>query len=481
MPQGPQFRLFTLKSLESLLRGWVFLAISVLLVVWALPHTIAARNIAIFSGLLASLVWVAVAKPSLKGGIWSSFWPSICLFAIPLWVLLHYFTISELKEPQWQELSSTWLRTSAVVVMGSIAGLMLARRPTQILWVILGICLLPTITCILYLQQVHIQGAWVLPSGMFYGPYKGKFSEVYFVICQVLVGFALLVFVLQQGQKNRFWPLLAAITLILMGVADFIGARGANGIIVTGLGIVVTLLALIGHSLLDQKRTLRQRAKLAVIALLALSILSTALYSFWLYDQRYEGKLVNLVGDIQISSQIDRSEAWARDGRGLPNPVDRAGRAVNSSTYERVSWFLKGVELIKEYPLGNGISHKAFGYYMREEFPGSMAPMTHSAWVDFTLGMGLPGLLLAWTAIFAVVWRAIRRLGQPNWINLDPQGNITSSRMLTPIMALYLLVGLFCFWIIGEVSEREYLEHYFFLIALFGGVMPPQNQQTLAI
>jgi hypothetical protein len=32
-------------------QAWTFLAIAVLLIVWPIPHTIAARNIAIYSGL----------------------------------------------------------------------------------------------------------------------------------------------------------------------------------------------------------------------------------------------------------------------------------------------------------------------------------------------------------------------------------------------------------------------------------------------
>ncbi|WP_396189347.1 hypothetical protein, partial [Flavobacterium sp.] len=187
--ESPQSRLSA--HLELFFRSWVFLATMVLLVVWALPHTIAARNIALYTGLIAAFVWLAIARPQLS---WRTFWPSACLLLVPLWVLLHWFFISELRQEQWNELSSTWLRTSVAVFLGSVLGLMIARRPRQILWIVLAICFLPTITFFLYLHQVYVQQHWILPGGMFYGVYKGKFSEVYFVLCQVLTGFALLTF-----------------------------------------------------------------------------------------------------------------------------------------------------------------------------------------------------------------------------------------------------------------------------------------------
>lgn len=455
------------RYLELFFRSWIFLAAMVLLVVWALPHTIAARNIALYTGLVASLGWASVVRPQVS---WRAFWPSICLLLVPLWVLFHWYFISTLRDEQWQELNSTWLRASAAVVLGSILGLIIASRPKQIIWIFLAISLLPTITFFLYLQQVYLQQNWILPGGMFYGPFKGKFSEVYFVLCQVLVGFALLSFVFERVERLEIWPLIFGLSLILMGIADFIGARALNGILITVLGMALSLLVFIIRNLFNPHHSIIGHGKLIALSVLILAILTASLHSFWAYDQTHEGKLANLIGDIKIASQIDQNKSWVRDGGGMSDPVRDAGRSVNHSTYERISWFIKGVRLIQENPLGNGLSHRAFGYYMRAQFPGSVASMTHSAWVDFALGVGLPGLLLVWGAIFGVAWRGFRRSNK-SLISRSPKVSNVNNHSFIQLIAIWLILGLFCLWIIGEVSEREYLEHYFFLVALFGGAL----------
>ncbi|APB98146.1 hypothetical protein A4F89_01750 [Polynucleobacter asymbioticus] len=455
------------------MRGWVFLAISVLLVVWALPHTIAARNIALFSGLLAAFGWLILRKPAVS---WQMCWPSICLLLVPAWVLLHWYALSDLQAPQWEELNSTWLRTACVIILGTIAGWMLSWQPQQIVWIVIAISLLPTVSFGMYLQQVYLQHHWVLPGGMFYGAFKAaKFSMVYFVLCQVLVGFGLIYFAMKSWfLVFRAWVLVLGVSLVLIGMGDFLSTRGLNGVLISALGFLVCLGALLFYSLMpagDATYSQGKRIKLAFLGFLAAAIIGAALYGFWAYDQRYEGKLSHLLGDIQISSQIEKNQSWVRQDPNIADPVDSSGRPVNASTYERVSWFMKGIELIGQHPWGNGISHQAFGYYMRAQFPKSTVLMTHSAWVDYTLGLGLPGLALIWSAIFGVLVRGLKlqtKVGKTSPLGFGVQ---VGANWAIPEIALWLILGMFCFWFIGEVSEREYLEQYFFLIALFSSCL----------
>lgn len=451
------------------------MATIVLLVVWALSDTIAARNIALYTGAVAAVGWIWIAKPSLN---WRTIWPIICLLLVPLWVLFHWYFLSELKDLQWQELSGTWPRVVVGVVLGSVAGLIISRRPKMIGWVIFAIILLPTITFVQYLYQVHLQGNWILPSGMYYSFYKGKFSAVYFVLCQALIGFGLIYFALRNAQKTRSLPLLFGAVLVLIGIVDFISARALNGILVSALAFVVCIFGLLvkGGKLVGQKQSLKKQLQFIVSATAAFAILGSGLFLFWTYDRQQEGKLGNLIEDIRISSQIDQNQAWTRDGRPFPHPTDQKGRPVNGSTYERVSWFIKGIRFVQENPLGNGISHMAFRHYMRAQYPQTSVQMTHSAWVDFALGLGLPGLLMTWGAIFGVVWQGFR---SQKWINqADSQSSLDSSLSPIPDIAIWLILGMFAFWVVGEVSEREYIEHYFFLIALFAAALSSSARPT---
>ena len=472
-PSKSKAQLLGYRLLERFFRGWVFLAITILLVVWALPHTIAARNIALFTGAGAGIGWMLLIRPSLS---WKAYWPSICLLLVPLWVLFHWYCISTLKDLQWQELTSTWLRTSAGVVLGSVAGIMISMQPRRILWIVLLIALLPMITFILYVHQIYLQHNWVL-NALFYGAFKSKFAAAYFVLCQVLAGFSLIYYAIQgPSMRSRAWTLVFGIALVLTGIADFIAVRALNGILVSSLGVIFCLIALVYHNLIQapgQNRSGAERAKIMAYGLLVIFIVSAGLYAFWAYDHRYEGKLTHLVGDIQIATQIDKNQTWVADGSQMPDPIDSSGRPINVSTYWRISWFIKGIQFIQENPLGNGISHMAFGHYMRALYPNSKVIMTHSAWIDYTLGLGVPGLLLMWLAIWGVIRRSFCYQSPSIIGNLPIAIDQISFKQLVPSIAIWLVIGVFCFWFIGEVSEREYIEHYFFLIALFGmGVAP---------
>jgi O-antigen ligase len=189
------------------------------------------------------------------------------------------------------------------------------------------------------------------------------------------------------------------------------------------------------------------------IALALAFILAT--FAFYQYDKKYEGKLYNLKNDIIISFDIDKNQTWSRSTSivGVPDPVDQNGRTVNGSTYERTSWFIKGLYILVDHPLGSGFSWLAFGHYMSVEYPGSNVKKTHSGWLDFALGVGLPGLFLTWLAIFLILREAFVQLRAP--YNNDKS-----------FIIIFFLSGMSFFWIVSEVCKREYIESFFFFIAL---------------
>jgi hypothetical protein len=191
------------------------------------------------------------------------------------------------------------------------------------------------------------------------------------------------------------------------------------------------------------------------LPVLLIGSITSLLLIFIQYDAKYEGKLANLKNDFMISLNIEKNKTWTRsnDVNGIADPININGRTINMSTYERTSWFIKGSQLLIEHPLGTGFTWSAFKYYMTKQYPGSIVEKTHSAWLDFALGAGLPGLILTWSAIFIITKKALRQLkssdsGEYSWI------------------ILMILIGMSLLWIPGEVSEREFIEHFFFFIAV---------------
>jgi hypothetical protein len=202
-----------------------------------------------------------------------------------------------------------------------------------------------------------------------------------------------------------------------------------------------------------------------VLLITVFAVLITSLTLFWQYDQKYERKLGNLVGDIQIAAQIEKHPNWKRDPayQGPYTPNDSKGRPVNGSTYERTAWFLKGSELLRDNPWGAGFSHLAFRHFMLKENPNLPLTATHSGWLDFALGLGLPGLFLTWLAMGLVVWRSAGAVSQK--VVNGP----------TALTALWILGGMWVLWWPTEVSEREFIEYLFFVIALLATAIWPQQ------
>ena len=402
-------------------------------------------------------------------------------------MLFHYQFISTLKEEQWNEIDSTWLRTTFSIILGFCAGLIIRKHPYYFLFFMVGIIVLPSITTGLYFSQVDLQNKWMLNG--FVGVFKGKFSGVYFVLCQVLFGFACLSAVFFSPNRSKLLMLGMSTLgglLILSGTINGIVFQALNLILIAGLGALIFMFLVLSRSIYQFVKR-RMRWLPIMFPGVILSILLAAFYGFYLYDKHHEQKLINLIGDIQVATQLEKNQTWIRDGRSIPEPVDEKGRVINGSTYERTSWFIRGAQFIAQNPWGNGITHMAFGYYMRDTYPGSKAPMTHSAWIDYTLGVGLPGFFLTWMAIVLCVRSCMIYLNhvfsrsERNYPNIKIKNAffqnksdelVLFNQKFIPFSGIWLILGLAFFWIVGEVSEREYIEHYFFLISFFSSCVP---------
>jgi hypothetical protein len=103
----------------------------VLLLVWPIEGTIAARNIALVLGCLTSLLWIIFYRPELK---LLTYLPQLCLLAVPLWLWVHYFLLPTDTVAQLYDLRGTWLRVILGVVMATGLGLMISSYMRYQFW-----------------------------------------------------------------------------------------------------------------------------------------------------------------------------------------------------------------------------------------------------------------------------------------------------------------------------------------------------------
>jgi O-Antigen ligase len=430
------------------LKNPAFLEISLLVLVvilqfvWLLPNTIAIRNTCLIGGGFISLLLILFYyKPhQIQHHV-----PLLILLGVPIWLYIHYLWIPVDLKLQWYDLSGTWLRVTLGVLIAYSLGKILIKKPRWGLWILCSYILMAVITLILFFKSATTLHTY---NFIFTGWYKTKIAGAYFMVFNCLICFGLLL-AINRNNANKVWETriftIGLIAVIGICILNCIAFHSLIGVAVNGfMGLACALLLLF----------FKNKRQILFSTLLMGSIIAF-LVIFILYDAKYEGKLANLKNDFVISLNIEKNKTWSRsnDVAGVPDPIDINGRTVNLSTYERTSWLIKGSQLIIEHPLGTGFSWSAFKYYMTKQYPGSTVEKTHSAWLDFALGVGLPGLFLTWSTIFLILKKAFRQLKSPNhgahsWI------------------IIFVVIGISLFWVVGEVSEREFIEHFFFVLAL---------------
>jgi hypothetical protein len=139
-----------------------------------------------------------------------------------------------------------------------------------------------------------------------------------------------------------------------------------------------------------------------ILMLLVTTMLGGASFAL---DSRWSGLKESIVVGWTSPSMY-----WMRGDPTL-RPLTPSGADLEESAYLRAAWSRQAVLAIGEHPLGLGFGRDGFGRALAEKysFPGMVS--SHSGWLDFALGAGLPGLaLLLITAGLAIRggWRQFR-------------------------------------------------------------------------
>jgi hypothetical protein len=446
---------------------WLTLFCAVLLIlVWPIGGSIAARNIALILGCLTSLLWMFFYRPQL--GLFS-YLPQLCLLAVPLWLWAHFFLLPTDTDAQLYDLKGTWKRVILSVVMGTGLGLMVSSRMQYQFWLWAAMVALVIAALGMYLNDVLTTGQFLI-SG-FKAMFNYKSAVVYFLMWPCMLAYALLHLKLIEILENQSFSWLGMFSsFLLFGScwAMFIAAQALNGVLIAAFMGAVLIAIFLKYSFINRKVSDRRKW---VLFLMFISLFAIALTTFWNYDNKYEKKLVNLIGDARIASQIDKHNAWQRDPTVIQpfTPSNELGRPINTSTYERVAWFSKGIQLLAAHPEGAGFSHSAFRYFLHQENTRFNVNNTHSGWLDFALGVGIPGLILTWIAIALVMRRAL----------INTTRNYSNQMRDVALITLWMLAGIWFLWWPTEVSEREFIEYFYFMIALLAAVNCNDPQKIL--
>lgn len=393
---------------------WLF---AILYGVWLLPHTIFVRNFCLVAGALLSVPIIATN--------WRLFFQSaavpIWLIALLLtWVTIHLFFVGQDFNRQYLEYVTIWKRVAIGCVfalgLGLAIGQSINQRESKTYWAIIYFGLmLPTVIYFLKYGLVMLASRYghnlspyvALDSDHMYSPYGiSRARYVFFCLPAMAIGLGCMLNALQQGTFNLkslvVYLLNIPLTLTLFTLeGDRLG--GAYGLLLISLFAFVSMW---------------KAAKIKKSALTVLVIISLIGLSVWIVQKvTFENSVWHsLWVDAKVAVQVDRYDGW----RTRIMPINELGAPANPSNYERISWAVSGGRLLVQNPFGYGLLSLSFGGLGKQIWPNADISWTHSAWLDFALGYGFPGLLLIWSALF-LTWHASKYLNNP-WRELGRWG-----------------------------------------------------------
>jgi hypothetical protein len=412
-----------------------------LLSIWPVPHTIGVRNILLGIGFLMALfvIWNKRRLFTLKKLL-----PTVFIFILFAWLLFHYFFLSMDPPAQLKELQSTWLRAFLAGVIAFSLAILLPRHPKWRICIYLGV-LVPVILYLYSYFQVVFFSKQMLHLG-FTGLVDHKIVLGYVGILFIAISLGIFSFWSNGNQRSTVIQVLGGLMLVI-GIAasltSFVFVNTRNGIgafvILTSLWAMVYLFKFI-----QSKKYLLLAIFLVVFTLLG----GGAIQKHLSLNNQWN----TLLADIKVGYQIDKYDHWQSNTKGYPQ--NELGTMVNISTYERTAWATAGLRYLSQNPMGAGLLADSFRKMAAKNgIESHSLRFTHSGWIDLTLAIGVPGMLLIFLSIISSFYWAMKR-----------QSELAS-------VTVWLLVAMTIFWLIAELAtNKHFVEMLIFMLVFLGAV-----------
>lgn len=447
-------------SVSPTIRLGLVIAFALLWAIWIQPHTIALRHILLTVGSLLGL-YVIIQNRSImrtKATI-----PIYLMGLLFLWITFHLFFLSNKFELQLDEYLTIWKRIwwgtpfaiGLGITLGSKQNLIgetqkRFNKQDLIAWWIfyLGIAT-PTIIYLTRTLLMMMAGkfGWTLPNYAMLLPnvstwHIPKMGYIFF--CLPALAIACSQFATLFNHQSRFYVYYAGIyaATILAVFLVFYLENAKNGF------VYATILCILMLAVFSLRSHLNWGWRNGIILLLSLGIVGILLVQHVKQNDSWR----TLLADIKVATQLEEIDAWKDYGaRGYPK--NEMGNVVSETNYARAAWAQVAIQLILERPLGYGLLYQSFGYFAKEKWPNSILDTSHSAWLDITLAIGIPGVILL---------LASAALALKNLLQLE-------SNSFT-IATLWMMLSIFMLMITTEVARQVYIEALFFVILLVAGM-----------
>ena len=429
---------------------WMF---AILYGVWMLPETVFIRHTCLVIGAFFGTYVICTNKRLLLAKEAAPIWLIAILIA---WVTIHLFYIGRDFQGQWEEYTRIWKKIAVESFFAVGLGIALIsqsknKKHTDKYWKIIFFGF--TLPGIIYFVKLIISAMgrnyeFTIPVYLSLDPdhigSRYGISKAWYVF-YCLPALALSIGAIANHLESERFALkkiylylvcIIATPIIFYIESDRLGAFfSAN-------------LVLLGILLVGWRRTDGKFKKILPIILPGLALIF--FLSWTSYNRGSEWRM--LIADAMVAIEIEKNDAWQyahkKNNTQLIYPLNKYGERVSPSNYERISWFLVGSELIRDHPFGYGLLSLSFGALAKERWTNSSLSWSHSGWIDYTLGYGIPGFLLIFTALL-LAWKNSRTASPPFYL-----------------IGVWILPVIFFIFLVKEISSEVFISTLIFIIIL---------------
>lgn len=433
----------------AILSALIVFISTALLAIWSLRNTIALRNVLLVLGTLVALFlikqYLKQPQKTASNSIWRYF-PIILSSCTLIWVGIHYLVFSQDSALQLKDLTSTWVRVFMASIIGAATGLAIKENPqrSQYLW--FGIFCSFVYLLVHYLGAYSQSGKLFMPNYYFTSPFSNKINTVLMggLFIGAICGSAAAALTSQNSPLYPrmiyfYWAI--AVATILYAFTTIIDTRNGLGVglILLSTWVLYMFFVMLGRQLFT--RTLNW--KRGILILLPILFIFIFVQQHLSINRGWN----HFFEDIAIGFQIDEVPNW-QNIQKFGYPKTSSGEQVYPNNYERAAWAAAGAHTIYENPLGYGLLEHSLGKMIQKSYPEAVIRSSHSAWIDFGLAFGIPGLALILGALISAMVLAMR------------------SQSPNKLVVIWLAFSLLLTFTVAEVSSNHTIEILFFCIAL---------------
>jgi hypothetical protein len=384
----------TQQSIPTWIAPTLCILFAILWGVWLLPETVFIRHSAMILGAILGL-YVCIQNKNLF--LKKEVIPIYVILLLLSWITLHFFFIGTNHALQFQELTGVWKKVMVCIPFAIGLGIAIGHSNQKtVCWNIFYIGL--TLPTLFYFgkwlltynaYEWNIQSPYLLLNPNYSMPF-GISRALYPFYCLPSFVMALFIMINFSAVSLKLVPIyLSSIfltPLLLFLEGDKIGLL---------LSAIFSLTIMFIYLLKNYKK-IKQRVIFVIFlnCILFGSVLYVFAKEFTQWDM--------IVNNSLIAIDLDKHDYWKyHDQKGVPN--NESGEPIHFSNYSRIAWFVVGLRLLHENPLGYGLLTLSFDYLTKNKWPDSILSMTHSGFLDFALGYGYLGISLLLIVSFIVM------------------------------------------------------------------------------